>query len=347
MLKNLLHKLRRSPFDFPVSGGGTIGDIVCAPLDRAGLELAVIDLGARNGMYHVPASYARRTKLIGFEPNPKEHEKLTSGTTDMNKTGAVAPAFRRTEYHPFAAWRTRERRQLYITSVTGGSTLMGESVPAITERMYLDRSSRKQRGVSYAQMTKVVATESVECVTLDEAIADGTVVDFLKMDVEGAELACLQGAAKLLESHRVLLIYTEFVALPYYHGVHDVLGAQHLFLNDRGYRLIDFEFRHPTYRRGPRDLPESADRRMLHAGDAIFVLDPDRVALDPLMKQRLAAILFVFGFSSYALSLLDETGLTSKADIERIESSVRHTMTTRRLALMWKQLPAKVMNAFS
>jgi hypothetical protein len=74
MLKNLLHKLRRSPFDFPVAGGGTIGDIVCAPLDRAGLELAVIDLGARNGMYHVPASYARRSKLIGFEPNPKEYE---------------------------------------------------------------------------------------------------------------------------------------------------------------------------------------------------------------------------------------------------------------------------------
>jgi hypothetical protein len=167
------------------------------------------------------------------------------------------------------------------------------------------------------------------------------------MDVEGAELACLQGATKLLESHRVLLIYTEFVALPYYHGVHDVLGAQHLFLNDRGYRLIDLEFRHPTYRRGPRHLPETADRRMLHAGDAVFVLDPDRVAMDSLLKQRLAAILFVFGFSSYALSLLDETGLTSKADIERIESSVRRTMTTRRLTLMWKQLPAKVMSALS
>jgi FkbM family methyltransferase len=345
MLKNLLHKLRRSPFDFPVSGGGTIGDIVCAPLDRAGLELAVIDLGARNGMYHVPASYSRRAKLIGFEPNPKEYEKLTSGTTDMSKTGVVAPEFKRAEYHPFAVWRARERRQLYITSAAGGCTLMGESVSAVSERMYLDRSG-KRRLVSYAHMTKVIGTESVQCVALDEVITDDTIVDFMKMDVEGAELACLQGATKLLESHRVLFIFSEFVALPYY-GVHDVLGAQHLFLNDRGYRLIELEMRHPTYRRGPRDLPESADRRMLHAGDAMFVLDPDRVAMDPLTKQRVAAILFVFGFSSLALSLLDETGLTSQADIERIESSVRRTMTTRRLTLMWKQLPAKVMNAFS
>ena len=140
MLKNLLRKLRRSPFDFPVSGGGTIGDIVCAPLDRTGLELAVIDLGARNGMYHVPASYAQRSKLIGFEPNPKEYEKLTSGTTDMSKTGEVAPLFKRAEYHPFAIWRARERRQLYITATAGACTLMGESVPAVTEQMYHDRS---------------------------------------------------------------------------------------------------------------------------------------------------------------------------------------------------------------
>ena len=195
-------------------------------------------------------------------------------------------------------------------------------------------------------MTKVVGTETVECVALDDVIDDATIVDFMKMDVEGAELACLQGATKLLESHRVLFIYSEFVALPYY-GVHDVLGAQHLFLNDRNYRLIDFELRHPTYRRGLRDLPESADRRMLHAGDAIYILDPDRVAMDSLIKQRLAAILLVFGFSSCALSLLDEAGLTSKSDIERIEASVRRTMTTRRLTHMWRQLPAKVMNAFS
>jgi FkbM family methyltransferase len=345
MLKNLLHKLRRSPFDFPVDGGGTIGDIVCAPLDRAGLELAVVDVGARNGMYHAPYSYSRRAKIIGFEPNPKEYEKLTSGATDMSKTGEVAPSFKSAEYHPFAVWRARERRQLYITATAGASTLMGESVQAVTAQMYPDRAG-KRRSISFADMTKVVGTEPIDCVALDDVIADGTVVDFLKMDVEGAELACLQGATKLLESHRVLFIYSEFVALPYYR-VHDVLGAQHVFLNERGYRLVDFELRHATYRRGPHALPDTADRRMLHAGDAIFILDPDRVAMDALTKQRLAAILFVFGFSSCALSLLDEAGLTSKPDIERIETSVRRTMTSRRLMMMWKQLPAKVMSAFS
>jgi FkbM family methyltransferase len=344
MLKNLLHKLRRSPFDFPVSGGGTIGDIVCAPLDQKGVEFAVIDLGARNGIYHVPSSYSRRSKLIGFEPNPTEFKKLTTGATDMHKTGLAPPAFRHTEYHPYAVWRAKERRQFYMTAIAGACTLMGKSLPAVTEKMYLDWAGKRK--LSFADITKVVGTEEIDCVALDDVLADDLVVDFLKIDVEGAEFACLEGARRLLESHRVLFIYSEFVALPYY-PVHDVLGAQHVFLNERGYRLIDLEMRHPTYRRGDHAIPESADRRLLHAGDAIYVLDPDRVDMDAVTRQRLAAILFVFGFSSLALSLLDEAGLTPKADIARIEDSVCRTMTTRRLLQTWNGLPARIMSALA
>ena len=86
---------------------------------------------------------------------------------------------------------------------------------------------------------------------------------------------------------------------------------------------------------------------MLHAGDAIYIVDPDRVPMDAAIKQRLAAILLVFGFSSCALSLLDEAGLTPTADIARVEASVRRTMTTRRLVQMWNQVPAKVISALS
>ena len=61
--------------------------------------------------------------------------------------------------------------------------------------------------------------------------------------------------------------------------------------------------------------------------------------------RRAIPIMLVFGFSSCALSLLDEAGLTSKADIDRIEAAVSRTMTTRRLMRMWNGLPAKVMGA--
>ena len=281
MLKNLLRKLRRSPFEFPVAGGGTIGDIVCAPLDQKGVEFTVIDLGARNGIYHVPGSYSGRAKLIGFEPNPKEFKKLTAGATDMHKTGLAPPPFRHTEYHPYAVWRANERRRFYVTAIAGACTLMGESLPAVTEKMYLDWAGKRK--LSFADITKVVGTEQIDCVALDDVLADDLVVDFLKLDVEGAEFACLEGARRLLESRRVLFIYSEFVTLPYY-PVHDVLGAQHVFLNERGYRLIDLEMRHPTYRRGNHAIPETADRRLIHAGDAIYVLDPDRVDMDAVTR---------------------------------------------------------------
>jgi FkbM family methyltransferase len=342
MLKNLLSKLRRSPFDFPVPGGGTIGQIVCAPLDSEAFEFSVIDLGARNGMHHLPASYARRSRLIAFEPNAQEYQKLASGMTDMATIGMSAPAFKRQEYHPYAVWRVRERRQFYVTAGAGACTLMGESLHAVTDRMYRDQQKARQR--PFSALTKVLRAEPVDCVALDDVIAADTIVDFMKIDVEGAELACLKGGSRLLEGRRILFICSEFVTLPYYES-HDVLGAQHLFLTERGFRLLDFDFRHPTYRRCVRDLPESTDRRLVYAGDAFFALDPDRVAMEPLIKQRLAAIAFVFGFSSFAISLLEDAGLTPASDIDRIAKSVRQTMTTRRLKMMWNRFPLQIMGA--
>ena len=82
MLSSLIKKMRRSPFEFQVGAGQTIGDIVFAPLDAKGIEPVVVDLGARNGMMLLPASYARRARLIGFEPNPEEAKKLITKTTD-------------------------------------------------------------------------------------------------------------------------------------------------------------------------------------------------------------------------------------------------------------------------
>ena len=344
MISSLLRKLRRSPFEFPVSRNETIGDIVCAPFAAAVVEPAVVDLGARNGMVLLPQSYAARARLIGFEPNREEYEKLVNGTTDARKVGVFIPPFKREQYFPNAAWRSRERRPFYVTAGPGACTLMGEAVRAATENMYLDYPNEKRSRSFFDLHAKVLRTEPVDCVAMDDVIEPDTTIDFLKLDVEGAELACLEGARKLLESHHVLFVYSEFVAFPYYQ-VHDVFGAQHVFLNERGYRLLDIELGHTTCRRGLRDLPELADRRLMHAGDAFFALDPDRVSLDAMTKQRLAAVAMVFGFGSFALSLLDEAGLTSQSDIGRIEATLRKTITIRRLKHIWKGLPTTVANA--
>jgi FkbM family methyltransferase len=341
MLSSLIKKMRRSPFEFQVGAGQTIGDIVFAPLDAKGIEPVVVDLGARNGMMLLPASYARRARLIGFEPNPEEAKKLITKTTDSRKHGGFLPPFKREEYHPYAVWRKRERRPLYITAGPGACTLMGATDERITGRMYQDMRTPARLKRYYDNATRVLRTEEVDCITLDEVLAPNEIVDFLKLDVEGAELACMEGAQKLISEHRALFVRSEFVTFPYYKE-HDVFGKQHVFLNDRGYRLIGIDLSHHTYRRGPRDLPETADRRMIYAGDATYVPDPDRIDISPEHKQRIAAMAFIFRFSTLALSLMDEAKLTSANDIARIEKTLRSTYTIDRLKEIYAELPTSI-----
>jgi hypothetical protein len=79
-------------------------------------------------------------------------------------------------------------------------------------------------------------------------------------------------------------------------------------------------------------------------GDAFFALDPDRRRISEVDRQRLTAIAMSFGFASFALSLLDESGLTPKADIDRIEAAVRGAITIDRIKSIWATLPTRLAN---
>ena len=63
---------------------------------------------------------------------------------------------------------------------------------------------------------QVVSTEKVHCDSLDNILDDKVVVDYLKVDVEGAETEVFDGSKKILSSGRVLFIRTEFFCVPLY-----------------------------------------------------------------------------------------------------------------------------------
>ena len=87
--------------------------------------------------------------------------------------------------------------------------------------------------------------------------ADLSHIDILKLDVQGAEFAVLQGAREVLSRQRVSLIYTELILCPTYerqHGLHEYLA----FFDALGYSLLDFY--NPVRRR----------HRLIQA-DAIFL----------------------------------------------------------------------------
>lgn len=77
--------------------------------------------------------------------------------------------------------------------------------------------------------------------TLDEFCAAQGIgrVDVLKLDVQGAEYAVLEGARATLTAQRVDVLYMEVITAPTYVGqreLHDYLALLH----ERGYRLFDF-----------------------------------------------------------------------------------------------------------
>lgn len=335
--------------DAPTRLGRTVGDIVLGPVDKAGADLLVVDAGARNGMYLLPASYTKRATLVGFEPNPVEYKKLVDNSTDSEKyfaqQGITPPKFKGNRFHDCALWDSDGEQTLYITRGPGACTLMGPAKPLMKDTYYLYREGHPGRAKSFYDLhAEVLSTEPIACRALDNLIPDDETVDFLKIDVEGAELRCLRGADKLLQSGRVLFIQSEFQMVSYY-GEHPLLGDQQRYLADRGYRLIDLVLDHPRYRRGATDVPDASDRGMLMAGDAVFVRDPDVVAMTPLELHRLAAVALVFRFSAFALSLLRDAKLLSDEEMAAVVEAIRETPIKSwkgRLLERWAQLPVEV-----
>lgn len=335
--------------DAPTHLGRTVGDIVLAPVDKAGVDLLVVDAGARNGMYLLPPSYAKRATLVGFEPNPVEYKKLVENNTDSEKyfarQGIVPPKFKANRFHDCALWDSDGTQTLYITRGPGACTLMGLTKPLMKDTYYLYREGHPGRRKSFHDMhAEVLSTEPITCRALDNLIPGGETVDFLKIDVEGAELRCLRGAEKLLNSGRVLFIQSEFQLMSYYNE-HPLLGDQQRYLADRGYRLIDLVFDHPRYRRGEIDVPDASDRGMLMAGDAVFVRDPDVATMTPFELHRLATLALVFRFSAFALSLLRDAKLLNDDEMAAVAQAIRETPIKGwkgRMLERWAQLPVEV-----
>jgi FkbM family methyltransferase len=339
-------------YDRRLKDGRTLGALVLRPLDRANVSPLVVDAGARNRLFLLPRIYAERATLIGFEPNRVEYEKLLAGATDgelmLLAQGIARTRFKAERYFPFALWDRAEERDLYITRGAGACTLMGPTT-SVARNLYFrhPKSDARRRGTLHDVQTEVVGTQKVQCERLDQLVGREEVVDFLKIDVEGAELRVLQGAESLLRERRVLFIRAEFQLVPYY-AEHPLLCEQHRLLSEHGFRLLDLEFAHPRYRRGPTDLPDRSDRGLLLAGDALYSLDPDHLDLSPLMRQRIAAVAFAFELTGYGLSLIQEASLLTPQEIADVAAALAQPPARsirRKLLDTWVAVPYKTREA--
>jgi len=323
-------------FDRQTSVGKTVSELLFAPLLEKNISPVIVDAGARNGIFDIPESYTREATFVGFEPNLEEYEKLVNEATDANKLGIKQPDFKHKKYHRTALWSSNEERTFYVTEGAGACTLMGHAQKNITEKMFRDND----RGESYgARHTEVRETIPVGCKALDSLLTE--TIDYLKIDVEGAELDILQGAKRLLENNDILFIKTEFVFTPYYER-HPVLGYQHVYLDQMGLRLLDLDDEHAKYSRGRSNIPAEADRRLVYAGDAYFALDPDRNNISAEKCHRLGVISIVYGFHSFGVSLLRDAALLTLQEIDAIEQTLSFLPMRTRMKNNWLTFPDKM-----
>jgi FkbM family methyltransferase len=172
----------------------------------------------------------------------------------------------------------------------------------------------------------------IETVTLDqfcdkEKILD---IDFLQIDVQGADLDVLEGAIKLL-SRSVLAVQIEVEFSELYQG-QPLFSDVDAFLRERHFSLFDIETSHVPRACAP--LTSSRRSGQLLWGEAFYLRD--LLLTDGLLMQfqtsehllKLVCIADILDFTDYALELLEHLMLRdSQKDRDGLSSVIMDSLS--------------------
>jgi FkbM family methyltransferase len=277
--------------------------------------MVVVDLGARGGANEEWKVFDDQIRLFCFEPDEAECARLAT----------QAPPH--ITYIPWAIGRGAGKAKLYEAKLAASTGLYR------TNMDYFGRLLNRANGV-------LVAEHAVELHSLDEALAayGSPPVNFIKLDVEGAELDVLEGSPACLESPSVVGILSEIRFQP---EINDspIFSRLDAFLVPLGFRLYDLQFYHQSREALP--YPGLYDYRLpsgerffaytthgqIQDGDALYFRDPmiaanrDRVsALSAETLLKLCALLEIYSFNDCAAELIVafRSHLSTKVDCDRL-----------------------------
>jgi len=152
-------------------------------------SINIVDVGCRWGITE-KFKGLKEAYFIGFDPDEEECNKLQklSDSQGINS-----------KFVPYALDSSSKNRNIYITEEPACSSFY----KPISE-IYKDYSSLK--------CITPVKESSISCITLDDWCENNHLdyIDYLKIDVQGAELDVLKGATKVLQSVNILELEVEF-----------------------------------------------------------------------------------------------------------------------------------------
>lgn len=159
-------------------------------------EIVIFDVGAHQGQ--TIEEYSKlfpNARFFSFEPFPETYERLSRHQSDRVRT------------FPFGFSDKAENQTFFTNKGSGTNSLLPLS----------DAAQATWNGHK-----DLYATGSVECqfMTLDQFVLENSVsqIEFLKIDVQGAEYSVIEGGAHTLKSGTVNVLKCELIMAKTYEG---------------------------------------------------------------------------------------------------------------------------------
>jgi FkbM family methyltransferase len=246
----------------------------------------IVDIGARGGADEELLSIAWASRVVCFEPDPSESAVLTAKGDRRWRSFTVLP---------FAIGGVAGRQQLYVPDDQRAASLLKHN-PAMVARF------------GRANLHETKSTIAVETTTLNALHAAGQLaqIDYLKVDVEGAELDILRAGSDVLQECVALKVECSFLPQRIVQPLAwDVM--QHL--DQAGFEVVDLQDVHRWRRDNLPPHPYRVRAEMEYSRgqvaqcDAILLRSVSSISGTD-QALRLVVLSAALGFFDYAVDVL-------------------------------------------
>ena len=255
------------------------------------IEIGALKLNKEKESFYELLDYFPSSKIIGFEIEKDVCEKMNSESLKGIK------------YYPYALGKANEKRKLYITQHPMCSSLYKPN--ETFNKLY-----------NNLEVTNLKDEIEIDTITLDYFIDKHDIgnIDFIKIDVQGAELDIFKGASNALKNVLNIVCEVEFIDVyenqPLFGDICNYLSQYNLMFN----KFLGFAGRAIK----PVKLDNNLNKPSQHMwSDAVFVHhilkihDLNNIQLIKL--SLLACVYYSLDLTFYCLSIYDKRNSTSFA----------------------------------